>query len=44
MKKWKCMVCGYMYEGEEPPESCPVCGASADKFEVIDEVQTAREK
>ena len=34
-------MCGNIHAGEEPPESCPVCGASADKFEVIDEVQTA---
>ena len=39
MKKWKCMVCGYMHAGEEPPGSCPVCGASADKFEVIDDME-----
>jgi rubrerythrin len=41
MKKWKCMVCGYMHAGEEPPGSCPVCGASADKFELIAEDKTA---
>ena len=32
MKKWKCLVCGYIHEGEEPPMECPVCGASKDKF------------
>ena len=25
MKKWVCQVCGYIYEGEEPPQYCPVC-------------------
>ncbi|WP_418884109.1 rubredoxin-like domain-containing protein, partial [Anaerostipes butyraticus] len=23
MKKWVCTVCGYVYEGEQPPEKCP---------------------
>ncbi|MGQ9617982.1 MAG: rubrerythrin family protein [Candidatus Aminicenantia bacterium] len=27
-----CPVCGYTYMGEEPPEKCPVCGESKDKF------------
>lgn len=32
MKKWVCSVCGYVYEGENPPEKCPQCGAPASKF------------
>ncbi len=32
MKKWVCTVCGYVFEGENPPDKCPVCGAGADKF------------
>ena len=32
MKQWKCTVCGYIHTGEEPPEKCPVCKASKDKF------------
>ena len=31
-KKFRCMVCGYVYEGEQPPEKCPVCKAPASKF------------
>jgi len=31
-KKWKCTLCGYIHTGEAPPEKCPVCGASSDKF------------
>lgn len=23
--KWQCQVCGYIYEGVEPPEKCPAC-------------------
>ena len=32
MKKFVCSVCGYVYEGENPPAKCPVCGAPASKF------------
>ena len=32
MKKWVCPVCGYVYEGEEPPAKCPQCGAPGSKF------------
>lgn len=37
MKKWQCSVCGYIHKGEEPPERCPVCGATKDKFVLINE-------
>lgn len=23
--KWQCLVCGYIYEGVQPPEKCPAC-------------------
>ena len=26
MKKYVCPVCGYVHEGNEPPEKCPQCG------------------
>jgi flavin reductase (DIM6/NTAB) family NADH-FMN oxidoreductase RutF/rubredoxin len=34
---YRCTVCGYVYEGETlPPDfKCPICGASADKFELV---------
>jgi len=32
VRKWKCIVCGYIHEGEEPPERCPVCKAVREKF------------
>lgn len=32
MAKWVCSVCGYVHEGDTPPEKCPVCGAKAEKF------------
>ncbi len=30
--KYVCSVCGYVYEGNEPPAECPVCHAPAEKF------------
>ena len=33
MKKFVCVVCGYIHEGESAPEVCPVCKVGADKFE-----------
>ena len=36
-KKFRCLVCGYVYEGENPPTECPVCHAKADKFVEIKE-------
>lgn len=37
MKQWQCIICGYIYEGEELPEDfiCPVCGAGVDQFELM---------
>lgn len=32
MKKWVCSVCGYVHEGDAPPEKCPQCMSSSDKF------------
>lgn len=34
-KIWRCTVCGYLHEGDYPPESCPLCHAPADKFELV---------
>ncbi|MGD8400122.1 MAG: NADH peroxidase [Bacillota bacterium] len=32
MKKFVCTVCGYIHEGDIPPEKCPQCGAPREKF------------
>ncbi len=32
MKKYVCPVCGYVHEGNEPPEKCPQCGVPGTKF------------
>lgn len=36
MKIWRCTVCGWLHEGENPPDHCPRCGAPAEKFELVD--------
>ena len=37
MKKWVCSVCGYVHEGDTPPEKCPVCKQPSDKFNLVQE-------
>ena len=37
MKKWICTVCGYVHEGDTPPEKCPVCKQPAEKFKLVEE-------
>jgi len=32
--KWKCRNCGYVFEGNEAPEKCPVCAHAKSYFEV----------
>ena len=32
MKKFTCMICGYVHEGDAAPEACPICKAPAEKF------------
>lgn len=32
MKKFVCVVCGYVYEGDTPPENCPLCGVGPEEF------------
>ena len=41
MKKWRCGGCGYVWDGEQPPEKCPKCGAPKSAFSEIpaEEVQ-----
>lgn len=35
MKQWRCKVCGYIWEGENPPEQCPQCRQPASMFEEV---------
>jgi len=32
MKKFVCSICGYVHEGAEAPEACPICKAPKTKF------------
>lgn len=38
LKKYKCKVCGYIYEGKDLPNDfvCPICGQPHSVFEEID--------
>lgn len=40
MKKFICSVCGYVHEGEAPPEFCPVCKQPGSVFK-LEETQPA---
>ena len=31
--KWKCSICGYAYEGTEPPPRCPYCKHPREYYE-----------
>lgn len=35
MKKsmFRCVICGYIHEGLNPPDECPICGATKENFE-----------
>ncbi|BCZ47972.1 rubredoxin/rubrerythrin [Clostridium gelidum] len=44
MKRFICTVCGYIHEGDAPPDICPICKVGADKFkEIIDSLDFADE-
>ena len=30
--KWQCLVCGYIFEGVQPPEKCPACNHPFQHF------------
>ena len=36
-KKFICTVCGYVHEGTEAPEKCPLCKVPASKFKEMEE-------
>ncbi|HAA09222.1 MAG TPA: MBL fold metallo-hydrolase, partial [Syntrophomonas sp.] len=33
--KWRCLVCGHIHEGAEPPDVCPACGVGKENFELM---------
>lgn len=36
MDRWRCLVCGYVHDGEKPPYRCPICEAPAKMFERLE--------
>ena len=30
--QWVCTVCGYVHEGDKPPEECPDCGGAVQRI------------
>ncbi|MDD2347711.1 MAG: hypothetical protein PHS50_05545, partial [Kiritimatiellae bacterium] len=32
IRQWRCVPCGYIHTGNEPPDRCPVCGAGPGDF------------
>ena len=37
MKKWRCKICGYIWEGDTAPEKCPQCKQPSTVFEELKE-------
>lgn len=34
--KWQCLVCGYIFEGKEPPKVCPACDHPYQHYMALD--------
>ena len=43
-KRWVCTICGYVHQGTELPECCPICGATPDLFELQPEAAPPAEQ
>ena len=41
MIKWRCSVCRYVHDGDNPPAVCPKCGAAAEKFSEVPAEESA---
>lgn len=35
--RWQCLVCGYIFEGNEPPKVCPGCDHPYQHYMPLDE-------
>lgn len=35
--KWQCLVCGYVFEGKEPPKECPGCDHPREHYMALDD-------
>lgn len=38
-RSWKCLICGEIVKGPNPPEKCPVCGVGPEQFVEVQEQQ-----
>ena len=36
-KKFRCIVCGYIHDGETAPDECPLCFVGPEDFEEVTE-------
>ena len=43
LRRFRCDVCGYVHEGPEPPEICPVCGVGREMFSPVEVPQASIE-
>jgi rubrerythrin len=43
-RTWKCILCGYLHEGENPPDKCPMCGANKYQFLLYEKLPDSLEK
>ena len=34
-RQWRCTVCGYIHTGNQPPDTCPVCGVDSSRFKLM---------
>ena len=37
MAMWQCDVCGFIFDGDDAPTTCPKCGAAKEKFRRLTE-------
>lgn len=44
MKAWQCIVCKFIHKNGTPPDKCPVCGVSGEKFVEIQLPDAAEKK
>ena len=41
---WRCGVCGYVWDGEEPPDTCSKCGSAKKYVELEDKAMELVER
>ncbi len=41
-KTWKCHVCGFIFNGDEPPAECPQCASTGKEYSMVSDLQKIR--